>query len=262
MPANISFTCQTLRGTNKAGLLKPDENGYYTVLLGGFNLRNEMGNFYPFNKYLEEIFKASSTFMRRVERGHLRGEMDHPQPWKGMTEREWFSRLRKIDMGNVSHHIRKVTLDFQNYRSQHGETMVAVLGEVKPAGGPIGDKLKASLDNPDEDTCFSIRTLTLDQPMVTGAWRKDVYELVTWDWVPEPGVRNATKYHSPGLESFQEYSFSPQTLKDVLVTSDNGTIGYGMESGGGDMTGLQSLLKDYQAEAGQTIVTRKPFMRW
>jgi hypothetical protein len=191
MPANISFTCQVLRGTNKEGLLKPDENGYYTVVLGGFNIRNEMGNYYPFNKYLEEIFKSSSTFMRKIEKGQLRGECDHPAPWKGMSEREWFTRLRKIETSRVSHHIRKVTLDFNNYRSQHGETMVAVLGEVKPAGGELGDKLRASLENPDEDTAFSIRTLTLDQPMVTGAWRKDVYECVTWDWVEEPGIRNA-----------------------------------------------------------------------
>lgn len=261
MPANISFTCQVLRGTNKEGLLKPDENGYYTVVLGGFNIRNEMGNFYPFNKYLEEIFKNSSTFMRKIEKGQLRGECDHPTPWKGMTEREWFSRLRKIETSRVSHHIRKVTLDFNNYRSQHGETMVAVLGEVKPAGGELGDKLRASLENPDEDTAFSVRSLTLDQPMVTGAWRKDIYECVTWDWVEEPGVRNATKYHSPGLESFDSYQFSAQTVGDILLSGNSG-VGYGLEADAADPQPLRDLMKDYQIEAGSKIMTRKSFMRW
>lgn len=259
--SNITFTCQTLRGTNKAGSLKPSGDGYWTVVLGGYNIHNESGNFYPFNNYLKEIFQNSSTFMRRVQRGHLRGERDHPKMLPGMTQAQWFSRLRYLDMSNWAMHIRKVELDFNNFTSHLGEKMVAVLGEIKPVGGPIGDQLLASLENESEDTCFSVRTLTLDT-MVGATWQKDVYEQVTWDWVPEPGVRNATKYHSPGLESFQEHHFDADVVNEVIRSAKAmGNQGYGLESGGQDNSGLEAMLKDYEAGDNSPIL-RPTSLRW
>lgn len=259
--SNITFTCQTLRGTNKAGTLKPSGDGYWTVVLGGFGITNETGNYYPFNKYLQEIFLKSSTFMRRIERGHLRGERDHPKILPGMTQQQYFSRLRYLDMKNWALHIRAVELDFNNFKSHKNEQMVAVLGEIKPVGGPIGDMLLASLENPSEDTCFSVRSLTMDLPM-GAVWQKDIYECITWDWVPEPGVRNATKYHSPGLESFDEYRFDPAVIKNEIATiKHGGGAGYGLESCGGDTSALEVLMKDYEAGANSPIL-RPASLRW
>jgi hypothetical protein len=259
--SNITFSCQTLRGTNKAGTLKPSGDGYWTVVLGGFNIHNESGNYYPFNKYLEEIFLKSSSFMRRIERGHLRGEQDHPKIQPGMSQQQYFSRLRYLDMSNWALHLRSVELDFNNFKSHRNEQMVAVLGEIKPVGGPIGDKLLASLENSSEDTCFSVRSLTLDT-MMGMAWKKDVYELVTWDWVPEPGVRNATKYHSPGLESFGDYQFDPAVIRNEIITSQNaGGQGYGLESNFNDTTALQIMMNDYEAGDNSPIL-RPTSLRW
>lgn len=260
MPSNITFTCQTLRGTNKAGTLKPSGDGYWTVLLGGFNIHNESGNFYPFNKYLQDIFQKSSTFMRRIERGHLRGERDHPRIEPGMTQQQYFSRLRYLDMRNWAMHIRSVELDFTNFRSHQNEQMVAVLGEIKPVGGPIGDMLLASLENASEDTCFSVRSLTMDIPL-GGAWQKDVYECITWDWVPEPGVRNATKYHSPGLESFNEYKFDPAVVRKEIEAASTGGNGIGLESHQTDVTALRALLNDYEAGSDSPVL-RPASLRW
>lgn len=259
--SNITFTCQTLRGTNKAGTLKPSGDGYWTVVLGGFNIHNEGGNFYPFNSYLKEIFLKSSTFMRRIERGHLRGEQDHPKIQSGMTQQQYFSRLRYLDMNNWAMHIRGVELDLSNFKSHQNEQMVAVLGEIKPVGGPIGDKLLASLENASEDTCFSVRSLTMDT-MMGMAWKKDVYELITWDWVPEPGVRNATKYHSPGLESFDEYKFDPAIIRNEIVAAKHaGGMGYGLESSHNDVTRLEIMMKDYEAGSNSPVL-RPPALRW
>lgn len=259
---NITFTCQVLRGTNKAGILKPDADGYYTVLLGGFNIHNETGSYYPWNKYLQDIFlNHSSAFMRRITRGHLRGERGHPvRTAEYANDNLWFSRLREIRQSNWSHHIRNVTIDFENYRSQHNEKMVAVIGEIRPYDTPIGRLLKDSLDNPSEDTCFSVRTLTLDTPLGGMCWSKDVYECVTWDWVHEPGVRNATKFHSPGLESLQETKFDPQVLKNHLHTVQNMPTGVGMESNE-DFSTLKSIMKDYEAGEGSPVL-RPASLRW
>lgn len=260
---NITFTCQTLRGTNKSGILKPDADGYYTVLLGGFAIHNEMGNFYPWNKYLQDIFtNHSSAFMRRITRGHLRGECGHPvRTAEYVNDQHWFSRLREIRQNNWSHHIRKVMVDFENHRSQHGEKMVAILGEIRPMATAVGQILKDSLDNPHEDTCFSVRTLTLDTPIGGMCWNKDVYELVTWDWVPEPGVRNATKYHSPGLESYQETILSPQVVNDYLHTQQHNPVGVGVESADNDLSSLKAIMKQYEAGTDSPVL-RPSALRW
>lgn len=259
--SNITFSCQTLRGTNKAGTLKASGDGYWTVVLGGFNIHNETGNYYPFNNYLKEIFLKSSSFMRRIERGHLRGERDHPKFLPGMSQQQYFSRLRQLDMANWALHIRSVELDFNNFKSHRGEQMVAVLGEIKPVGGPIGDMLLASLENSSEDTCFSVRTLTLDT-MMGMAWKKDVYELLTWDWVPEPGVRNATKYHSPGLESFHEHQFDAAVVKNEIIAAQHaGGQGFGLEANVNDTSALQVLMKDYEAGDNSPIL-RPSSLRW
>lgn len=274
--SNITFSCQKLQGVNKAGILKPDSDGYYTVVGGGFNITNESNNYYPFNKYLENCFKRSSAFMRRITRGHLRGEFNHPAPWAGMTEAAWFARLREIKLERAAMHISDVTLDFNNYKSHLGETMVACILKIRPVKNEFGEQLLDSLNNPKEDTCFSVRTLTLDTPNGLN-WRKDVYEMVTWDYVPEPGVRNATKYHSPGLESFQEpnsgpavmasgqdYAFSPQTIRDVLYTAkhvdNNGT---GLEAIAGDVEPLENILKAFGMESSKNSpVLRPAHLRW
>lgn len=263
--SNITFTCQTLRGVNKAGVLKPDEDGYWSVVLGGFNIRNERGDFYPWNKYLQDIFtRNSSSFLRRIERGHLRGERDHPERTSEYADDKlWFSRLRRIQLDRVSHHIRKVTVDFDNFKGQRGENMVAILGEVRPVAGPIGDQLLDSLRNPSEDTCFSVRTLTLDLPISMFNLQKDVYELITWDWVPEPGVRNATKYHSPGLESYEEYPVDPNLVRSIVAQAESPNLnGYGLEdNGAGDLNSLKALMADFESTADSKVL-RPCSLRW
>ena len=58
MSQRATFSCTSLMGTNKAGVLKPDENGYYTVVLGALDVYNSAGDFYPLNRlknYLKNL---------------------------------------------------------------------------------------------------------------------------------------------------------------------------------------------------------------
>ena len=48
MSNRATYSCTALLGTNKAGVLKPDAEGYYTVVLGALNFYNSAGDFYPY----------------------------------------------------------------------------------------------------------------------------------------------------------------------------------------------------------------------
>lgn len=195
-----SFACTALLGTNKAGILRPNADGYYTLVLGALNIYNSGGAYYPYES-AKQLFKESSSLMRRISNGALRGEYGHPRP-NGMNTREFLGRVMDIYEPNVCCHIRKVWIDSSSVRDENGRPVIAILGEVKPAG-PMGPALQASLDNPSENVCFSIRSLTEDYQQ-NGVTQKNLKTIVTWDYVNEPGLSVAKKWNSPALESFDE----------------------------------------------------------
>lgn len=200
-----SFACTALVGTNKAGVLKCDADGYYTVVLGALNIFNSAGAFYPFES-AKQVFKESSSLMRRIANGACRGEYGHPRP-NGMNTREFMSRVMDIYEPNVCCHFRKVWIDYTGVKDENGRPVIAVMGEVKPVG-PMGPALKASLDNPSENVCFSVRSITNDFP-VSGVLHKNIRSIVTWDYVNEPGISVAKKWNSPALESYEDHRLVP-----------------------------------------------------
>ncbi len=196
-----SYACTALVGTNKAGSLKPNAEGYYTLVLGALNVFNSGGAYYPFES-AKTLFKESSSLMRRIANGALRGEYGHPRKDPNMSMRDFIHRVGDIYEPNVCCHIRKVTIDYTSVKDEHGRPVIAIIGEVKPSG-PMGHALKASLENPSENVCFSIRSLTQDN-YVGGTLHKHLKTIVTWDYVNEPGLSVAKKWHSPALESMED----------------------------------------------------------
>lgn len=194
----FSLSCTALLGTNKSGTLKPDADGYYTVVLGALDVYNSTGAYYP-EASAKHLFQKSASLMRRIASGNLRGEYGHPRPQPGMSTDDWVNRVRDIYEPNVCMHIRKVTVDYTSFRNERGQPVITIVGEVKPSG-PKGPALKESLDNPHEDVCFSIRSLTNDD-FQFGRVTKHIKLIVTWDYVNEPGLAQAHKWNSPALES-------------------------------------------------------------
>jgi hypothetical protein len=227
---NATYGCTALVGTNKAGVLAPNPDGYYKVVLGGLNVYNSGGAYYPYNDDAKRLFDESSTFMRRVASGTLRGEMGHPRMLPGMSERQFMSRVMDILETNVCCHIRSVTLDFDNVRDNNGNKIIAIIGEITPSG-PMGPALKASLDNPSENVCFSIRSITNDVP-INGILYKNLKSIIGWDCVNEPGLANSTKWKSPSLESYgEERKLSPVQLQLIVDnTKRMRSSGVSMES--------------------------------
>jgi len=236
MPRKAVYQCTALVGTNKTGNLKPDEDGYYTLVVGGLNAFNSSGAFYPLGP-AKSLFESSSAFMRRVKGGNCKGETGHPKPAPGQSSREFLQRVLQIEETRVCCHFRKIWLEDEGVKDAEGRPIIAIVAEIKPSG-PMGPALKEALDNPHENVCFSIRSLTQDRVVPAGYLEKNLKQIICFDWVTEPGLSGSTKYNSPSLESFDETVVSPEHLD--AIESQYEELGVAVENSGLD--GLRQAL--------------------
>lgn len=254
---NVTYSCTALVGTNKAGIMRPDADGYYNdVVLGALNVFNSGGRYYPYNEQAKRIFDQSSAFMRRVADGALRGECGHPKRLPGMSMQDFLSRVLEIRETNICSHYRRVTLDFDNIQDKNGNKIIAIMGDVKPSG-PCGPALEAAFQNPHENVCFSIRSVTNDS-LVGNVVNKSFKQVVTFDWVNEPGIAVARKWFNPSLESYEEQTFTRRQLELVVDnTRLQASQGLGMES-------QMNLINELMHELGwDRSSTDKPnWARW
>lgn len=228
------FSCSTLAGTGKKGKLTKDSNGYYTMPIGGLNVFNSIGDYYTYED-AKQLFASSSVFMRRVKSGALKGEYGHPKPVAGQSYEAFAERVLSIEEKNICTHFSEIWLDFENVKDGNGKPVIAIMAKLAPSG-PMGAAIERSLENPNEDVCYSIRSFTKDT-YVGGVKHRALAEIVTWDYVNEPGINFARKYKAPALESMHEQAFSQKELLRAIKHMDSGI---GMESA--KMTG-QSLFK-------------------
>lgn len=214
----IRFSCTQLQQSSKKGILKPNQDGYYTLPVGGLNVFNSAGHFYTANG-AKSLFENSSQLMRRVHRGALRGEVGHPKQLPGQDDDDYMMRILTIDEKNVCAHFSELWLDFDNYRDKNGKPMVAIMALVAPSGEK-GDFLQKQLDNPKENVCFSIRSLTEDR-MNRGVYERTLRTVVTFDYVNEPGIHIAEKFKSTALENSVEDLGTVVTAKKLSRALQN-----------------------------------------
>lgn len=213
MANGIRFACTALAGVNKVGTLKQDANGYYEVVVGALNVFNSVGQYYVYEQ-ARELFEESSHFMRRVRRGVLRGELGHPKPLPGMNPDAFAQRCMSIYEDNVCCHHKEIFLDMDRVRDEAGNPVIAIVSKLLPSG-PHGAQLAKSLENPDENVCFSIRAFT-DDFREHGVTKRILRTIVTWDQVNEPGLSAAEKYKSPALEGLLDQPFSRGELERAM----------------------------------------------
>lgn len=219
----VKFTETIFSNNKKKGVLTPDSDGYYTVLLGGLNTYNSAGEYYVATGVVE-MFQGSSHFMRRVHNGALYSELGHPKRQPGMGLEDFYRRIVTIDENNICAHISEVWLDF-NFGKEHPEIgnpeFVAIMGKVKPAG-PKASGLELSFQNPKENTAFSIRGLTENHDR-NGRTERMLTEVITFDNVPEPGIAAACKAYNPAAEALQIMEATDVYVnKDLLRTTLQG----------------------------------------
>ena len=218
----VRFSGTVLEDTGKRGIMKPDEDGYYTQVIGGLNVHNSVGEFYVYEQ-AKALFERNSNFMRRMRNGVLKCEVGHPVREPGMSDQDYIRRILTIREQNVCAFIKEIWLDFDNYRDKTGAPMVAILAKIAPSG-PHGAALKASFERPGENVCFSIRSFTEDY-MKFGKCMRVLREIVTFDCVTEPGIQNATLFSTPGLEGMD---VTRRLLEDIA--NKPALSGVGVES--------------------------------
>lgn len=217
--STIKFSATKLP-TNKLGVLKPDETGAYTMPIGGLNAYNSIGQYYTY-KGVESLFQSSSILMRRVSNGNLKGEVGHPKRLPGMSFDDYVTRILTIDETNVCCHFSEIWLDM-DYGKNHPELknpdLIAIMGKIRPSG-PKGDFLRQAFENQGENVCFSIRSMTRDYYQ-KGTTFREIKNVLTFDFVTEPGISFATKFNSPALESMIDLPVTMGNLERVLQNNE------------------------------------------
>lgn len=258
----IRFSCTSLQGTNKKGILTKDEHGYYSQPIGGLNVLNSAGMYYTYQG-AKALFEESSAFMRRVRRGALRGENGHPKRGERQSIDEFASRVLTIDESRICVHWRDISLDFNNYKDQNGQPIVAIIGSFTPAG-ELRHVVEEAVQNGFQNSCFSVRSFTEDY-YVRNVLHRDIRTIVTFDFVNEPGISHAEKYKSLTLESYND---SVMTRSQIERACQRQTLNMGMESGAFT---AQELMESFNWKPGTSIanestgilVPNKPaYMRW
>jgi hypothetical protein len=245
----INFSCTALNGTGKQGKLPKDSDGYYTMPVGGLNVWNSAGDFYPYEA-AKELFTESSSLMRRVSTGCLKGEMGHPKPLPSQSMDSFADRVMAIEETRVCSHFSQIWLDFNSIKDETGKPVVAIMAKVAPSG-PYGPALATSLENNKEDVCFSIRAFTEDVN-VAGVRHRMLRQIVSFDSVVECGISIARKYKSPTLESYNAVSFK----KEDIVKQKSSVVNHiSMES-------TKQLNADLISILGWNIPEKPNFTRW
>ena len=221
----VKFTCTSLAGTGRAGRLPVDADGYYTQPIGALNCFNSAKQYYPADT-ARHLFQQSSAFMRRIKTGCLKGECGHPKMLPGQSNESFVSRVMSIEEKSVAVHFSEIWLDLNSVKDERGMPLVAVMGKFKPSG-PYGPALEAAVNNPKEDVCFSVRAFTDDQKRM-GVTHRNLVDIVTYDWVTEPGINVARKYKSPALEEHGEQTFTRSHFETAVAQAQD--HGFAMEA--------------------------------
>lgn len=214
--ATVKFAATKLSGTGKRGVLVPDADGYYTMAVGGLNVFNSAKEYYTL-KGAEQLFTDSSIFMRRVRSGCLKSEVGHPKKAAGMTYDGYVQRIFSIEETNVCAHFKEIWLDTSfgsNNPQLNNKDFVAIMAKIKPTG-PKGASLEAAFKNPHENVCFSIRAVTKDY-YERGQCFRVLDNIVTFDWVGEPGIAVANKWDSPALECVSDQVLTRRAVEAAV----------------------------------------------
>ncbi len=210
--SEVVFT--TIKSNTDNRKLETDGRGYYKITLGALNVFNSANEYYKLDDNVKKLFtEDSSVLIRRIKSGSLKSEVGHPKLIPGMTRNDYFARNLRIEETNICAHIRDIMLEETDIDSGYGngDKVVLVSGWVAPSG-VHGEALKKDLENPDVNVAFSIRSFTKNK-MIGGTVVKYIGQVVTWDWVNEPGINHATKWKTIGIESADKFSMSIEELK-------------------------------------------------
>lgn len=240
----------------KKGVIKPDADGYYELVVGGLNTYNNTKAWYYTLEGAKQLFGPNSILNQRIANGCLRAEVNHPKQMPGEKMETYITRMLETDLNNVCAHFKALWLD-EHYGKNNPElgdpSLVAIMGLVKPVE-PKGFILKSMLDNPAENVCFSIRALC-DEFYQRGERLRILKEIIAIDLVNMGGIPIATKWDSPATESDTDATAIrlTQALLRKVAQMDPTTHSLAVESSRGL---LQHLVHKHEIVKAPPIYTR------
>lgn len=226
MSKSVRYSCNIIQARDKKRILRQDDNGYHEICVGGFNMYNEQGKFYPLLPAVKAMFERGGTVRRMLDKGVLRGECDHPYPEPGQSLSDYINRVCRIEATRVSHHFRDIEL--RPGKDDKGRDVVLAMAHLK-GSGPYGDPLEKSLANTEENVAFSIRSMA-DEVRNMARLEKHIRSIITWDNVNEPGKAVATKYHTPSLENFLTDDSELLISPEIMLAANRANAHLGFES--------------------------------
>lgn len=217
----------------KGAKLEPDEDGYYFINLGALNVENTSGVFYEGPPDIISLFQDSTSgAAKKVKEKRLYGEYKHPDlsQFKGNNPQtgkpKWIYRQLRIDSDRHAVHIKNFKLlETDEVDRITGRRKILIKGNIKPYG-PFKDVLEDSLENPHIDTCFSLRALAMERKE-NGRRIRRIFSVVTWDFVPAPGIPGSSDQHTSNVRPVGEEDLEMlenMTLLDSIANEDRDDI--------------------------------------
>lgn len=187
---NVSLSSVALAGVNKGEIKREGE--YYYMCLGALNIFNSAGDYYD-AEGSRAAFAESSAFNRLIVGGNMYGEDNHPKREGWMSDEDFYRRNDVVDVDHRSVFVREIFF-IPNGEICNNLPVIEIWGWIKPFGTK-GPDLKAALDDPHQNVCFSIRCWCLDK-RVNGVTWWAIDEPICFDWVPEPGLCVANMFYA------------------------------------------------------------------
>lgn len=217
MSGNMVFQAALLRA-GKQGIIRPDPAGYYTQCIGGLDIENAGGIIYASDK-AKRLFEQSSSLQRRIANRALRGEMGHPRRTaEFLSEQAWMARLNDILESNTGVYWSEIGLDFSYGKDNpylNRPNMIGIMARYRP-GGVGAPVLERDLADPEANVCFSLRAFSTPRTQF-GKRFYDIQNIVTWDYVTEPGIAQAAKTMSATMESLVDEPVSTRVIRELAM---------------------------------------------
>jgi len=224
----INITALKVKNDKKINPVKPDKNGIYRNLPAFMLGKGSRSTDYDLDSMFRSINNPGSTFRLRIQEGNCEGEWGHPF-LTGSAE-EQIRRLFHIERTRIC----QVLMGVKTTDLGDGTFLGSI--DIKPTGpGTFGPALVASLEDPDINTAWSMRTFcNPPREQANGRLLKEIKEFITIDAEGTPGWEEASKRYrdsvvvKAGMESLNLFSSYCSVTDVVNVIKSTTTLG--MES--------------------------------
>lgn len=195
--SSISFCIESIAPGNGRVRFEQDDGGFYLkVPISALGVSTRNNSYYDVQSFVDHLNNPHTPVNMLLKARQLHGEFGHPDI-SGMPQNLAINRIREIKEDRASHLFKSI---YTGPQLESGGRLV--YADLKPIDD-YGRSVKASLDDPERNTAFSIRSLTSNTQKGSISYRK-MLQFVTADFVLAPGFAEATKgYARVGTESFK-----------------------------------------------------------